>query len=78
MKVGRLKEKDGKNPSLDLPSVINLQSICFSPTRTSRNQDVDIQNMLKTPQWGRVQGVFFKKFHPVCVEFYSLVTNYLF
>jgi hypothetical protein len=33
---------------------------------------VDIQNKLKPPQWVRVQGVFFKKFYPVCVEFYSL------
>jgi hypothetical protein len=46
-----------------------------NPTRTSRNQDVDIQNRLKTPQWVRVQGVFLKKFYPVCVEFYSLVTT---
>jgi hypothetical protein len=48
-----------------------------TPTRTSRNQEVDIQNMLKTPQWVRVPGVFFKKFYPVCVEFYSLVTKNL-
>jgi hypothetical protein len=52
-----------------------LHSSMRLPTRTSRNQDVDIQNMLKTPQLVRVQGVFFKKFYPVCVEFYSLVTN---
>jgi hypothetical protein len=31
--------------------------------------------MLKIPQLVRVQGVFFKKFYPVCVESYSLATN---
>jgi hypothetical protein len=31
--------------------------------------------MLKIPQLVRVQGVFFIKFYPFCVEFYSLVTK---
>jgi hypothetical protein len=31
--------------------------------------------MLKIPQLVRVQGVFFNKFYPFCVEFYSLVTK---
>jgi zinc D-Ala-D-Ala dipeptidase len=31
--------------------------------------------MLKIPQLVRVQDVFFKKFYPFCVEFYSLVTK---
>jgi hypothetical protein len=68
------KGKVGWITSMDwLMSVLTVG--CFIPTRTSRNQDVDIQNMLKTSQWVRVQGVFFKKFYPVCVAFYSLVTK---
>jgi hypothetical protein len=56
--------------------IFSTPTLCFlTPTRTSRNQDVDIKNILKTPQWVRVQGVFFKEFYPLCVEFFSLVTT---
>ena len=59
--------------------------------KVERPEREDIQNMLKTPQWVRVQGVFLrstlstfigdrlyrsgKKPYPVCVEFYFLVTT---
>jgi hypothetical protein len=59
-----------------IPTFVGMtKKLYLNPTRTSRNQEPDIQTMLKIPQLVRVQGVFFNKLYPFCVEFYSLVTK---